>query len=40
MGIEAGRILLDRLLGRTNATQHLVLPVQLVVRKSTAAPHA
>jgi LacI family transcriptional regulator len=40
MGIEAGRILLDRLLGRTNATQHLVLPVQLVVRESTAAPRA
>jgi LacI family transcriptional regulator len=38
MGTEAARILLDRLLGRTTATQHAILPVSLVVRESTAAP--
>ena len=38
MGTEAARILLDRLLERTTATQHAILPVSLVVRESTAAP--
>jgi len=32
-------ILLDRVLDRTTATQHSTLPVNLVVRESTAAPH-
>jgi len=38
MGVEAARILLDQMLGRTDATRHAVLPVRLVVRESTAAP--
>jgi LacI family transcriptional regulator len=38
MGVEAARILLDQLLGRTTATRHAVLPIELVVRESTAAP--
>jgi LacI family transcriptional regulator len=38
MGVEAARILLDQLLGRTTATKHAVLPIRLVVRESTAAP--
>jgi LacI family transcriptional regulator len=38
MGVEAARILLDQMLGRTDATKHAVLPIQLVVRESTAAP--
>ncbi|MEN3267613.1 LacI family DNA-binding transcriptional regulator [Pseudonocardia sp.] len=40
MGTEAARILLDRLLARTTATQHAVLPVTLITRESTAAPRA
>jgi LacI family transcriptional regulator len=38
MGTEAARLLLDRLLGKTTATSHAVLPVELIVRASTAAP--
>jgi LacI family transcriptional regulator len=38
MGVVAARILLDQLLGRTTATRHAVLPIELVVRESTAAP--
>jgi LacI family transcriptional regulator len=38
MGVEAARILLDQMLGRTDAIQHAVLPIRLVVRESTAAP--
>jgi LacI family transcriptional regulator len=38
MGHEAARLLLDRLLGHTNATKHAVMPVTLVPRESTAAP--
>jgi LacI family transcriptional regulator len=38
MGTEAARILLDRLLDRTTATQHATLPISLVIRESTAAP--
>jgi LacI family transcriptional regulator len=38
MGVEAARILLDQMLGRTEATRHAVLPIQLVVRESTAPP--
>lgn len=39
MGVDAARILLDKLLGRSGAIHHSVLPVSLVVRESTAAPH-
>lgn len=38
MGVEAARTLLDRLVGRSTATQRTVLPVSLVVRESTARP--
>lgn len=38
MGVEAARILLDQLLGHTTATRHAVLPIELVIRQSTAAP--
>lgn len=38
MGTEAARLLLDRLLGKTTATSHAVLPVELIIRASTAAP--
>jgi LacI family transcriptional regulator len=38
MGTEAARILLDRLLDRTKATQHATLPISLVIRESTGAP--
>ena len=38
MGVEAARILLDQLLGRTTATKHAVLPIELIVRQSTAVP--
>jgi LacI family transcriptional regulator len=40
MGFAAARLLLDRLAGRTTATQHVVMPVSLVVRESTAAPRS
>ena len=40
MGWEAARILLDRILGKTTATQHAVMPVRLVVRGSTAPPRS
>jgi LacI family transcriptional regulator len=39
MGVESARILLDQMLGRSDATTHAVLPIQLIVRESTAAPN-
>lgn len=38
MGVESARILLDQLLGSTTATRHAVLPIELVIRQSTARP--
>jgi LacI family transcriptional regulator len=40
MGTEAGRILLDRLVGGVFEPQHVVLPVEFVVRSSTAISRA
>jgi LacI family transcriptional regulator len=38
LGVEAARLLLDRLSGRTVTPRVVLLPVQLVVRGSTAPP--
>jgi LacI family transcriptional regulator len=38
LGVEAARLLLDRLSGRTMTPRVVLLPVQLVVRGSTAPP--
>ena len=38
LGVEAARLLLDRLSGRTTTPRVVLLPVQLVVRGSTAPP--
>jgi LacI family transcriptional regulator len=38
LGVEAARLLLDRLSGRTVTSRVVLLPVQLVVRGSTAPP--
>jgi LacI family transcriptional regulator len=38
LGVEAARLLLDRLSGRTVTPRVVLLPVRLVVRGSTAAP--
>lgn len=40
LGVEAARLLLDRLSGRTVTPRVVLLPVQLVVRGSTAPPPA
>jgi LacI family transcriptional regulator len=38
LGVEAARLLLDRLTGRTVTPRVVLLPVTLVVRGSTAPP--
>ena len=38
LGVEAARLLLDRLSGRTTTPRVVLLPVRLVVRGSTAPP--
>jgi LacI family transcriptional regulator len=40
LGVEAARLLLDRLTGRTTTPRVVLLPVRLVVRGSTAPPPA
>jgi LacI family transcriptional regulator len=40
LGVEAARLLLDRLSGRTMTPRVVLLPVRLVVRGSTAPPPA
>jgi LacI family transcriptional regulator len=40
LGVEAARLLLDRLTGRTTTPRVVLLPVHLVVRGSTAPPPA
>jgi LacI family transcriptional regulator len=40
LGVEAARLLLDRLSGRTATPRAVLLPVQLIVRGSTAPPPA
>ena len=40
LGVEAARLLLDRLSGRTVTPRVVLLPVRLVVRGSTAPPPA
>jgi DNA-binding LacI/PurR family transcriptional regulator len=38
MGMEAAGILLDRVSGKRQASRHRILPVELVIRDSTAPP--
>jgi LacI family transcriptional regulator len=40
LGVEAARLLLDRLTGRTLTPRVVLLPVTLVVRGSTAPPRS